>query len=151
MEINIKRASKKDAIEAWELVKETSLDTNSAYFYLVMFSFFQECSAVARNEKGEFLGFICGFSPEPDVYFCWQVGVSEKARKKGLAKKLLNFVTKDKFSKVHASVTPSNTASKALFQSYAEAKDLDVSEELLYGKELFGKSKHAEEVLLKLQ
>jgi L-ectoine synthase len=54
----------------------------------------------------------------PETYFCWQIGVANAARERGLATRLLQDVIREGgFRFLEATVTPSNDVSKAFFSS----------------------------------
>ncbi|WP_245628170.1 diaminobutyrate acetyltransferase [Shouchella shacheensis] len=113
-----------DGASMWELVNQSTLDKNSAYKYVMMSEFFSDTCVVAKR-KGKVIGFVTGFiQPErPDTIFVWQIGIDSEARGEGLASRLLAELLSQNEEKeiryVEATVTPSNTASRSLFQSFA--------------------------------
>lgn len=125
---SLEQPTKEDGQGMWSLVKESSLDLNSAYKYIMMAEYFSETCVVAK-ERGEVVGFITGFiQPEhPDVIFVWQVGVDSSQRGKGVASKMLNeLVSRDVCKHVRyleATITEDNKASQSLFKRLAKDHD----------------------------
>lgn len=164
----------------YRIVKNSTLDDNSRYFYLMMLSYFSKDSAVVidpkleESNRSEVVGFIVGLSSAsqndaqnegdteksalskemptlgPDDYFCWQVGVDDEYQGMGLAKKLLDFVTRP-YENLQATVTPSNVASMSLFESYARRHDKDIEKRVLFKKDHFGPLDHEEELLIDIK
>lgn len=110
------------------LVADTGvLDVNSTYTYLLMATDFADTTIVADRD-GELCGLITGYHPpaRPEVLFVWQVAVAEAARGTGLAGVMLDTlverVRRDRHGHpvtVEATVSPGNTASRALFGGFA--------------------------------
>jgi L-2,4-diaminobutyric acid acetyltransferase len=81
---------------------------------------------------GEIVGWVSGYIPpeHPDTYFVWQVCVAEKARGKGMAKRLINAVLARKVcagvTQVQSTITKDNKPSWALFGSIADTLDADL-------------------------
>lgn len=161
----------------YRIVKTTSLDDNSRYFYLMMLSYFAQDSAVVIDpdlknaDRPDIVGFIVGLSRAskddtdqgrnlamndelptlgPDDYFCWQVGVDDDYRGRGIARRLLDFVTIP-YENVQATVTPSNNASMSLFESYARRHNKEIDKRVLFEKKYFGKLDHEEELLIDIK
>jgi len=148
--ISMRRASVADGGELWELVRECgTLDLNSSYSYLLLADRFADTCIVAEME-GEVVGFVTGFKPprQPDTVFVWQIGVSPRARGRGLGKKLLNRLCSAKACSgvqyLETNVTPSNEASEALFRSFARANRCDVDVRAGYTDNLFPDGKEQE-------
>lgn len=163
----------------YRIVKNSSLDDNSRYFYLMMLSYFSTDSAVVIDPelgdkpRPDIVGFIVGLSSAsqidaqkqegekkslsnempvlgPDDYFCWQVGVDDEYQGMGIAKRLLDFVTRP-YENLQATVTPSNIASMSLFESYARRHDKEINKRVLFDKECFGNQDHEEELLIDIK
>ena len=114
-----------DGAILWQLAKESGgLDLNSPYSYLMLGAHFADTCAIAERDARP-VGFVSAFrSPmRPDTLFVWQVAVSRDERGQGLAKELLKHVLARPACRgvrqLEATVTPSNTASAALFQALA--------------------------------
>jgi len=128
------------------------LDVNSTYAYLLLSSHFAATSAVA--EIGDALaGFVCAYRvpSDPQVLFVWQIGVDTRFRGRGIAHALLDSVTsRGGVQFLEASVTPSNRASRRLFEGFAERRGVDCREQTLFAQELFADGAHEPEQLLRI-
>ncbi|GFG55529.1 diaminobutyrate acetyltransferase [Mycolicibacterium agri] len=120
------------------LVAETGvLDVNSTYAYLLMATDFAETSIVADRD-GEICGLITGYHPptRPEVLFVWQVAVARATRGTGLAATMLDTlvhrVRRNRHGHpvtVEATVSPGNSASRALFGSFARRHGVPMVEQ----------------------
>ncbi len=126
-EITLRRPTLDDAPWIWRLVRETGvLDENSSYLYLLLCHDFAETCIVAERES-RVVGFVTAYRPpdRSEVLFIWQVGVSPTAQRQGLARRmLLELVARcgagaGGIEFVEATVSPSNTPSRRLFESLA--------------------------------
>jgi L-2,4-diaminobutyric acid acetyltransferase len=115
-----------DGAEIWRLVRESGvLDENSCYAYLLLCRDFADTCLVAER-VGEIVGFVTAYRPpnRSESIFVWQIGVAAAARKQGLGKRLLKqLLARPACSDVRfleATVSPSNRASRRLFESVAE-------------------------------
>ncbi|SER74929.1 diaminobutyrate acetyltransferase [Salisediminibacterium halotolerans] len=126
------KPTKFDGKKMWALVKESTLDLNSAYKYLMMAEYFSETCVIVK-EKDDVVGFITGFiEPDaPDTVFVWQIGVAPSQQGKGLASKMLSeLITRPACRDVRyveATVTADNEASKALFTRFAKKNGTDLN------------------------
>lgn len=146
-----------DAKRIWRLVRDSeTLDLNSPYCYLILCHHFADTCVVAQ-EKGSLVGFIVGYRPPKaqDVVVVWQIGVAASKRGCGLGLAMLHeLLCRDacrEVSFLEATVTPSNTASRAMFT--ALATNLGADWVLLTGFEaaLFPKeSNHEAELLFRI-
>ncbi len=125
--VELRPPQTQDGPALWRLVQETGvLDLNSAYAYLLLGEHFAATSVVAEKD-GEIVGFISGYIPPqtPGSIFIWQVGVAASMRKQGLALEMLLAILKREactdIQALNTTITPSNTASRALFASLAKA------------------------------
>lgn len=106
------------------------LDRNSLYCNLLQCSHFAATCALARA-GGQVHGFVSGYRPPrtPEVLFIWQVAVDPRARGHGLARRLIRAILARPdcagVTHLETTVTPSNAASRAMFQRLAA--DLDAS------------------------
>jgi L-2,4-diaminobutyric acid acetyltransferase len=79
---------------------------------------------VAEDRAG-LAGLVCGYRPpaEPEVFFVWQVGVHERARRRGLAVRLIRDVLDSgaapRFRFLEATVADDNEPSRRLFTGLA--------------------------------
>lgn len=144
-----------DASAIWELVRDSSsLETNSPYAYLLLCTDFADTSLVLE-EGGELIGFELGYRPprDPECVFVWQIGVAERARGRGLASRMLDALfARQQFAGaryLQATVAPSNSASRALFLSFAARHDAACSELLAFPAGLFP-AVHEDEVAMRI-
>lgn len=131
------------------------LDVNSLYLYLLLCQHHSGTCVVVKRGN-EVVGYVSGYIPpqQPDVLFIWQVAVDETARGQGLAGRMLAEVLdrpENKQAKfIETTISPSNEASQALFKRFAEKRNTDCTQELLFKKQHFGKEAHEEEVLFRI-
>lgn len=141
-------ATARDGAAMWELVEESTLDSNSPYAYILWGDYFGSSSRVAHDQQG-LVGFVMGFRPpeKPDVLFVWQVGVSPRARKTGLASRLIEeiWAANEGLHYLEATVTPNNVASERLFRSFAKRHQAAVETTVHYGEDLFPEGDHEAE------
>lgn len=155
-EIALRTANLADAQAIWGLVSDSDvLDTNSAYCYLLLCRDFSEtCVVACRDDR--VVGFVTAYVPpgRSDTVFVWQVGVAAEARRQGLAKRmlleLLSFPACDGVNFMEANVTPSNDASRRLFQSVAENLDTACRIQPGFTADLFGPAGHEPEDLFQI-
>jgi L-2,4-diaminobutyric acid acetyltransferase len=145
-----------DGLALWRLVGEAgTLDLNSTYAYLMVCRDFAETCIVAE-EAGRIRAFVMGYQPprRPDTVFVWQIGVAPEARQQGLGSRVLDRLLKsDACSTVRfleTNVTPSNQASRALFEGLARRLDARIEELEGFGSTLFPDPSHEPERLLRI-
>lgn len=145
-----------DAPGIWNLVCSCKpLDLNSRYAYLLLCHHFADTCVVAEGDS-RLLGFLSAYRPPPtpDVIFVWQVAVHADARGQGLGKRMLEELLRrsacEGVSGLETTVTPSNTASLALFRSLAKRLDTTISKAGLFPEEVFGADAHEEEILYRV-
>ncbi|QDU80596.1 L-2,4-diaminobutyric acid acetyltransferase [Polystyrenella longa] len=134
--LTLRQPTTMDAGWMWRLVRETGvLDSNSCYLYLLLCRDFSE-SCIVAEDGSRIVGFISGYRPPetPNTLFIWQVGVSQSARRRGIAlRMLISLVDRCRQQQgleyVEATVTADNQASRRLFEKYANANRLDINEE----------------------
>lgn len=136
-----------DGPALWALAKANGLDENSPYAYLLWTEYFRGTTVVATDDGDAPIGFVMAFLRPDDAstVFVWQVGVDDAHRRRGIAGRLLD----ELFERVgacalEATVTPSNSASEALFRRFGERHDLAVVVEPLFPEELFPPGHEAE-------
>ncbi|MCC5876436.1 MAG: diaminobutyrate acetyltransferase [Candidatus Sumerlaeia bacterium] len=128
------------------------LDLNSLYCYLLVATHFAATSVVAEDNEG-IGGCISAYilPSKPDTVFVWQVAVHPRMRGKGLAGKMLHEIIErkacGKVRFMETTVSPSNTASKRLFASFARSLGTEITEQTFFTAEHFGKEQHEDEVL----
>lgn len=123
-DISFRKPLLSDAKGMYDIVVNGTLDTNSAYCYMIFAKHFtDECIVATKDNK--VVGFILGYRPPThrDTIFVWQVGVDQSMRGRGVAGKLLLNLAKRLHESgvnfLEATVTPSNEASRNLFQGFA--------------------------------
>ena len=127
------------------------LDLNSVYCYLLQCSHFAATSVVAER-AGELVGAITGYRPpaQGDTLFIWQVAVDEEARGHGLAGRLLDYLIggNGEIRYLQTTVSPSNKASRRLFEKLSARLDTRLSIEEGFPQSLFPDGLHEAEPLL---
>jgi L-2,4-diaminobutyric acid acetyltransferase len=154
--IRLRQPTIEDGPKLWQLVADCgTLDQNSTYAYLLLCKDFSNTCLVA--EAGDSLvGFVTGYRPpnSPDTLFVWQIGVSAEARGHGLAKRLLTELIQGDACRdasfIETTISPSNTASRALFNSFARQLGVELVEQPCFGEELFPQGNHEPEHLFRI-
>ncbi len=144
-----------DGAAMWELVKNSTLDLNSAYKYIMMCEFFSETCVVAK-ENDNLVGFVTAFIPpeRQDVVFVWQIGVDPSQRGKGLASKILEELINRPGCKdvqyLEATITPSNIASQSLFKRLARDQKTNCKILECFSEDLFPGDDHEAELTYRI-
>ncbi|CAL9558558.1 L-2,4-diaminobutyric acid acetyltransferase [Streptomyces sp. enrichment culture] len=157
-DLQIESPTVADGAALWRMARDSKvLDLNSSYSYLLWCRDFAATSAVARDERGEAVGFVTGYvrPDRPDTLLVWQVAVDEAHRGRGIAAALLDglaarAVERRGLSAVETTITPGNTASERLFTSFAERHGARLEREELFGTALFPDGPHEPEVLYRI-
>ena len=140
-----------DAAAIDSLVRESGgLDANSVYCYLLICSDFANTSLVAEDRDG-LVGFVAAYRPpgRPADLFVWQIGVAARARRQGVGRLMLNGLVDLPACRdarfLQATVTPSNLASRKMFEQCA--KELGVALHVSHGfsADLFGAAPHGQQ------
>jgi len=145
-----------DGPEIWRLVNNIdTLDTNSAYCYLVLCRHFSNTCAIAECD-GRLVGFTTGYLvPGMDTtLYIWQIGIGREFRGRGIATHLImEILRRDACRSVRyleATVSPSNTASAALFNSLAHRLGAECETGTCFDTALFPGKAHEDENLLRI-
>ncbi|WP_100398031.1 diaminobutyrate acetyltransferase [Bacillus sp. FJAT-44742] len=153
--LTFEKPAVEDGAAMYELVKNSTLDLNSSYKYIMMCEFFAEtCIVVKEDEK--VVGFVTAFIPpeKQDTVFVWQIGVDPSQRGKGLASRILNnLMEREACKDVHyleATVTPSNEASQALFRKLARSHDTECTVSECFAEDLFPGEGHEAELTFRI-
>ncbi len=131
------------------------LELNSCYSYVLLCDHFGGTTVVAEHE-GEAVGFVTAYRPpsHPDTVFVWQVGTHPRMRGRGVARGLLDALIKRPGCRgirfLEATVTPSNTASRRLFASFARHRGAEFHEGEGYPGETFAEEEHEPENLIRI-
>ncbi|NUS42582.1 MAG: diaminobutyrate acetyltransferase [Mycobacteriaceae bacterium] len=115
-----------DGRELWQLTADSGvLDLNSAYAYVLWADDFAATSVVALRGR-RCVGFITGYRRPQHLstLMVWQVAVSAAERGSGVATAMLDWLVAavahpSERLTVEATVSPSNTASRAFFTGFA--------------------------------
>lgn len=142
-----------DGKNVWQLIKDTGvLDLNSSYSYLMWSKFFDETSVVVECEE-KIVGFISGFIQpnSPHTLFIWQVAVDSSQRGRGLATRMLQTILHRHACRnircLEATVSPSNSASEALFRKLARDLKTECNVTACFGEDQFPGVGHEAELL----
>lgn len=145
-----------DAPKIWKLVQSSPpLDVNSLYCYLVLCMHFGGTSVVAQSDE-ELCGYVSAYilPDSPDTLFVWQVAVNSAFRGAGIAKTMLKDILQRKYSSrvsyMETTVTPSNAASDALFESLAKDLHASCRKNVLFSQNDFGQRTHEDEILYRI-
>ena len=105
---------------------------------------------------GDLVGFISGYIPpkQQNALFVWQVAVHEKARGKGLAKRMLaELIEREESADVQfieTTITPDNEASWGMFRSFAYQRSMPTEEFILFDSRIHFAGEHNDEYLLRI-
>ncbi len=152
----LRRPRLDDAAAIWQLIRDTGvLDLNSPYAYLLVCAHHAATSIVAEWRQS-LVGFVSAYRlPErPEALFVWQVGVARGYRHAGLATRMLVKLLERPAAAgvrfVEATVTPSNEASRRLFQGFSHrlGASLEVAE--CFTRRHFPAGEHEAEELFRI-
>jgi L-2,4-diaminobutyric acid acetyltransferase len=150
-QFTIRELQAADGAKIWHLVRTSGcLDLNSAYCYMMLGEYFSSSCAVAA-EGEELIGAVTGFRVpnQPDTWFVWQIAVKERARGQGIAKAMLHYVLdrpeNADIRYIEATISPSNTVSRRLFQGLAQERGASCEIRLAFASEWFPNGDHEEE------
>lgn len=128
------------------------LDPNSMYCNLLQCSHFSQ-TAVAAEAADELIGFVSGYLlPKSNhTLFIWQVAVSEKARGKGLAGKMISHILErsscQHVTHIETSITGANEASWGLFNSVAKHLNTQLNRSVMFDRKKHFNDEHDTEYL----
>ncbi|MFH8977414.1 diaminobutyrate acetyltransferase [Streptomyces sp. NPDC017890] len=157
-DLQIDRPRVADGAALWRIARDSEvLDLNSSYSYLLWCRDFAGTSAVARDERGEPVGFVTGYMrpDRPDTLLVWQVAVDRAYRGRRLAALLLDglaarTVAERGTTTVETTISPDNTPSQRLFTSFAERHGARLEREVLFDTGQFPDGPHEPEVLYRI-
>ncbi|HLT91527.1 MAG TPA: diaminobutyrate--2-oxoglutarate transaminase [Woeseiaceae bacterium] len=147
-----RRPTAADGVRVHDLVAACPpLDANSLYCNLLQCTHFADTSIVAERD-GELVGWVSGYRRPDDArtLFVWQVAVHESARGTGLGRRMLLELL-DRLADIrwlHATVTPDNDASRALFRGVARASGAPFAEQRGFERATDFGGRHASERLI---
>lgn len=152
--MRIRTLTTEDGKNIYNLVKQSSvLDNNSEYAYLLMGAHFHDTCAVAESDN-TIVGFVSSYiiPNQPDTLFVWQVATSPNHQKQGIAKKLLAYIANKHIQNggkyIHATIDPTNKASRKLFASLASTLDTSWHEQTLFTEDHFSESHQSEPLIV---
>lgn len=145
-----------DGRKIFQLAESTgTLDVNSCYHYLLLCQKFSDTCVIAAQDI-DLIGFLSAFR-DPNhsgTLFIWQIAVSQSQRNQGIAKSMLNHLLQRDFDPeikfIETTITPSNTASQALFRSLAKELQSEIKEQSFFEKKLFSENSHEPENLFRI-
>lgn len=126
------------------------LDPNSLYCNLLQTTHFAGTCILAEREQS-LIGWISGYRPpdEPEAMFVWQVAVHETARGQGLGVLMLQSLFKRpavrSASRLITTITPSNAASRQMFERFASNQGAQLSAEPWFDSARHFDGKHESE------
>lgn len=145
-----------DGAAVCELIRNCPpLDVNSCYCYFLLCGHFAGTSVVAES-GGAVTGFISAYlePAAPDTVFVWQVAVDASQRGTGLAGRMLDTIlSRTECAGVRwleTTVSPSNRASRRLFERFADRRGARLEERPFLEAAHFGDSGHEAEPLLRI-
>jgi len=150
--VEIEVPSVEDSVPMWRLIQKAgNLDVNSAYAYMLFCKHFSQTCRVARRD-GELVGAATGYlmPDEPESLFVWQVVVDRQARGLGLAGKLLDALiagSRNRIRRIKTTVSPSNMASRRIFDKLATRLDTTITLSEGFPQSLFPDAHEAEPLL----
>ena len=119
------------------------LDVNTSYAYLLWARDFAATSVIATvdDDPG---GFVTGYRrpDQPETLMIWQVAVDERHRGQGLARRMLDGLV-DRLADdqgvrhLETTITADNSASIALFTSFANARNTPIERTPLFEAAMF--------------
>ncbi|AUN31058.1 diaminobutyrate acetyltransferase [Niveispirillum cyanobacteriorum] len=116
------------------------LDVNSLYCNLLQASHFADCCILAEG-AGLVVGWISGYRlpVDPRTLFVWQVAVDPAVRGQGLGQRLLTALLArpglGDITAIATTITPSNRASWALFQGFADSQGAPLRHDTHFDRE----------------
>ena len=156
-EIHIRKPQASDGFKIHQLIASSPpLDLNSVYSYYLLSEHFRDTCVVAEY-RGKIAGFISAYHPpeRKSTLFVWQVVVDQTLRGQKIAGRMLNALLQ-RFEPcdlryVEATVNPSNTASRRLFERLAIERGTALEEEIFLDAAAFGSDgDHESEILLRV-
>jgi len=150
----------KDGAPVFHLISRCPpLDINSMYCNLLQCTHFANTSVVAEatgNTNEELVGSISAYLiPErEDTLFIWQVAVDERARGTGLAGNMLNHILHrpvcSQVTYLETTITESNKASWALFESLAKKLGTTLEKSVMFDRDIHLAGGHDTELLARI-
>lgn len=152
-ELTFRTPSADDGYPVHQLIARCPpLDTNSIYCNLVQCAHFSN-TCVVVEQQGEIVAFLSGYlKPDnPEVLFVWQMAVDQKARGQSLARRMLDHLLSRQALAgvrfIETTITPDNPASQSVFRKLTKSLETQLSEQVLFSRDLHFGGNHNDEVL----
>jgi L-2,4-diaminobutyric acid acetyltransferase len=155
-EFTLRAPGRRDAQAVRQCVLDTDvLEPNSTYAYLLCCEHFASTCVVAEW-GGTIVGAVIAYR-RPDAWdhlFVWQIGVARLARRRGLARRMLEELFKRPSSYdirfLEATIDASNLASRQLFASIAAQHGVSMQTQTGFVTANFDGSNHPAEPLIRI-
>jgi len=132
--VRLRESQRADGLALHRLIRACPpLDVNSAYAYFLLCDHFRSTTVLAEGGDG-LVGCVTAYRrPDaPDTLLVWQVAVHVAARGQGLGRRMLDALVDRPAARdirwVETTISPSNTASRRLFASWAAAHGVELAE-----------------------
>lgn len=155
-DIQLRNPQLEDGKAVYDLIRSSPpLDLNSAYNYFLLCSHFADTCVIGES-GGRIVSFLSAYRlpRAPETLFIWQVAVDGSMRGKRMAGRMLDeLLSRPACSGVkylETTVSPSNAASKRVFEKFAKENSAAWHEEVFLSREQFGGEDHEEEILFQI-
>lgn len=145
-----------DGAAVHELIRSSPpLDENSRYSYFLLCSHFRDTCCLAETEGG-IAGFLSAYlvPDRADTLFIWQIAVASSMRGHRLAGRMLERVASGAacagIRYLETTISTSNTASRRVFDRFAESRGARLREETFLEAHHFGDESHEDERLIRI-
>ncbi len=145
-----------DGAALHRLVRDSPpLDLNSPYAYLLLCAHHARTCVLAESAAG-IAGMVSAYRPPatPEVVFVWQDAVAPAARGQNLALRMLEHLLAQPALAgcrwLETTVTPSNTASRRVFETLATRLNAQSVERTFFSAEDFQDPHHEPEMLIRI-
>ncbi len=131
------------------------LDLNTTYNYFLLCSHFAETCVVGRRGD-RILSFLSAYRipGAPERLFIWQAAVDSQLRGQGVAGSMLAELLERPACAgvryIETTVSPSNRASRRVFERFAEERRLGFADEEFLTASMFGDEQHEAEILYRI-
>lgn len=146
-----------DGAAVWALVRACKpLDENSMYCNLIQCDHFAETCILAEMD-GEAVGWISAYilPNDPETLFVWQVAVSDRARGRGLGRRMLfELLERDACEgvmRLKTTITRDNGASWGLFRGFARRLGARIEDEPHFTRDDHFDGRHATEHMVTIR
>lgn len=152
MDITYRQPRITDGQDVHQLIKNCPpLDQNSLYCNLIQCRDFANTSIIAETSDNKVVGFISGYIPQnrPETLFIWQVALNAQFRGRGIAQQMLSklFSRDPRIRFLETTISPSNSASKQLFERFFNDHLMNVDSKTLFARGVHLDDDHEDEVL----